>query len=139
MIKKLFLLILPLCFISCDSESITGTSDEANYMLWKSHNIHNYTIEQRVGCFCPYRGPVRITVRSDTILSVVNLSDSTVLLNSHFRSVDSLFGIIKYGGEDSLVIKYDKTYGYPEYLDINPQDHPVDGGILYETYNLHVD
>jgi len=47
-----------------------------------------------------------------------------------------LFGIIKNPNGDSLVVRYNSIYGFPEYLDINPQQHPVDGGALYETSNL---
>jgi hypothetical protein len=30
-------------------------------------------------------------------------------------------------------VRYNEEYGYPEYLDIAPQQHPVDGGFSYET------
>ncbi len=79
---------------------------------------------------------MRITVRNDTVASAVRISDSTVMLASFYRSIDSLFAIVKNPHGDSLVVRYNSQYGYPEYLDINPQLHPVDGGILYETSNL---
>jgi hypothetical protein len=84
---------------------------------------------------------MRITVRADTIASVVNLSDSSTVsspISTLYLTVDSLFGIIRYSTTDSLVIAYDETYGYPEKLDINPQLHPVDGGVLYITSNLRI-
>ena len=79
---------------------------------------------------------VRITVRADTIFNVVKISDNSLIKTSVYFTVDSLFGIIKNAGNDSLVIRYNEMYGYPEFLDINPQWHPVDGGVLYETSNL---
>ncbi len=81
---------------------------------------------------------VRLTVRDDTIASAVRISDSTAVLASYYRPIDSLFAIIAHPQGDSLVVHYNGQYGYPEYVDINPQLHPIDGGILYETSNLEV-
>jgi hypothetical protein len=137
MINKAALIILLLLSFSCDSDNVTGSSDDEYFQLWKSHNIHNYTIDQIRSCFCPLGGvPVRVTVRSDTVYSTIRISDNEVITNYHYLSIDSLFGIIRNLKEDSLVVKYNTHYGYPEYLDINPQLHPVDGGVLYETSNL---
>ena len=84
---------------------------------------------------------MRITVRADTVARVVRLSDSTQLSSSASRqylAVDSLFGLIRHPHADSLVVVYNSYYGYPERLDIDPQLHPVDGGVKYETSNLQV-
>ncbi len=81
---------------------------------------------------------MQVTVRADTVASVIRLSDSTMLSHSGCISVDSLFGIIRNPRGDSLVVPYDATYGYPEYLDVNPQLHPVDVGVLFGTSNLRV-
>jgi hypothetical protein len=136
MIKKTSLIILLLLSFSCGPNTVTGSSDDEYFQLWKTHNIHNYAIDQTRSCFCPERGPVRITVRSDSIYRVVRISDSEAIASSYFLSIDSLFGIIRNSNDDSLVIKYNTKYGYPEYLDIYPQLHPIDGGVLYETSNL---
>jgi hypothetical protein len=82
---------------------------------------------------------MRVTVRSDTVASVLRLSDSTLLSReeaARYLTIDSLFSIIREPKGDSLVVSYNTKYGYPESLDINPQQHPVDGGILYTTTNL---
>jgi len=109
---------------------------------WKSYNYHDYTIDQVRMCFCPDGGQtMRITVRSDTVSFVRKLSDSSQVLypaSSFYLTVDSLFAIIRASKTDSLVITYNAQYGYPERLDINPQLHPVDGGVLYQTSNLHI-
>ena len=84
---------------------------------------------------------MRITIRSDSLAQVKRLSDSPVLSYpgyTWYLTVDSLFGIIRNSKTDSLVISYNSRYGYPERLDITPQLHPVDGGVLYETSNLQV-
>jgi len=84
---------------------------------------------------------MRVTVYADTVESVLRLSDSTQLPYSQFslyHSIDSLFWFIRNAPGDSLVVKYDERYGYPKWLDIDPQLHPVDGGVLYETSNLRL-
>ena len=82
---------------------------------------------------------MEVTVHSDSVYSVMNLSDSTMLPESmlrSFHSVDSLFGMITKHQDDSLRVSYNVLYGFPDTLDIDPQLHPVDGGILYVTSNL---
>ncbi|MGA9365695.1 MAG: DUF6174 domain-containing protein [Bacteroidota bacterium] len=112
------------------------------YERWRSYSLHDYTIDQIRTCYCLNGGlAVRITVRSDTIALVMRLSDMTTVSISEskwYLSVDSLFGTIRTSKTDSLVVSYNSQYGYPETLDINPQLHPVDGGVLYQTSNLQV-
>ena len=110
------------------------------YERWKFFNLHTYTIDQALLCYCPGRGEtMRIAIRADTILSVTRVSDSSAVsfpMSTYYYSVDALFGIIQHPGTDSLVVTYNETYGYPETLDINPQAHPYDGGVLIRTSNL---
>jgi hypothetical protein len=130
-----------LCFSSC-KDPVTETLPSDPYDRWRSYNIHNYTIDQVRYCYCTNGGEkMRITVRSDTIALVMRLSDSAVMqypVPSLYRSIDSMFSIIRTFPNDSLVITYNCKYGYPEQLDINPQLHPVDGGVLFETSNLQI-
>lgn len=135
---SLIFLVLLYC-TSCQKEQVTEPDTKTPYELWRSKNIHDYSIDQVRSCFCPDAGqPVRITVRSDTIFNIINISDNSLITSPYYLTIDSLFGIIKNSENDSLVIKYDSIYGFPEYLDINPQLHPVDGGVLYKTSNLQI-
>ena len=89
--------------------------------------------------FLPVAGELmHIIVRSDTIASVIRISDLSIVTNPAYISIDSLFGIIRNSKTDSLVIRYNTQYGYPEYLDVNPHLHLLDVGYLYETSNLQV-
>jgi len=136
----MFLIMVVLLFcISCRKEQVSEPVQVTPYQFWRSQNLHSYSINQRRSCFCPDGGEVvRITVRSDTISSIIRVSDTSVVTNPFYLTVDSLFGIIRNCETDSLVVRYNKQYGYPEYLDMNPQLHPVDGGVLYETSNLQI-
>jgi hypothetical protein len=137
----LIIIFLILCLSSC-KDPVTETPPPVPYDRWHSYNIHNYTMDQVRSCYCTNMGEkMRITVRSDTIALVMRLSDSVVMqypIPSLYRSIDSMFSIIRTSTNDSLVITYNSEYGYPERLDINPQLHPVDGGILFETSNLQI-
>ncbi len=112
------------------------------YDLWRSYSIHDYTIVQTRNCFCINGGEKMIvTVQSDTIFSVSKISDSAIIPKSYFKeylTIDSLFGVIQHSKFDSIVVAYDPEFGYPVKLDINPQLHPIDGGIMYETSNLKI-
>jgi hypothetical protein len=132
-----------LLFLSFGCEELTNTTDySTHYMQWQSQNIHNYTIEQARYCFCPDGGQkVQITIRADSVYSVLRIADSMIIPYpnlARYLTIDSLFAIIENNESDSLVVEYDSIYGYPTKLDINPQLHPVDGGILYETANLRI-
>jgi hypothetical protein len=112
------------------------------YERWMSHHLHDYTVTQTRGCFCAEGGvPMRVVVRADTIARVSRTSDGSVLSGQLARlycPVDSLFAIIRRNTSDSLVIRYDAFYGFPDTLDINPQLHPVDGGVVFITSDLTV-
>lgn len=131
--------LLLISLLAC-REQTTQPGSADPYEHWRSLNLHNYTIDQVRTCYCPDGGQVmRITVRSDTIALVMRLSDSFTVpypRSTYSLTVDSLFSIIRNPKSDSLVVVYNAEYGYPEKLDINPQLHPVDGGVLYQTSNL---
>ena len=135
--KRFIFFLISILFVSCENDNISEQNPETPYELWKSLDIHNYTIDQSYMCFCVGAGElVRVTVNSDTVFSATRISDEGLLKTSNFLSVNQLFEIIENNENDSLVIKYNSQFGYPEFLDVNPQQHPVDGGILYETSNL---
>lgn len=112
------------------------------YVKWTSYGYHNYTIDQIRQCFCPNgTEKMRVVVRDDTVTSVVRLSDNKEL--SYFEAryympVDSLFKKVLNPGQDSIVVSFNQKFGYPEMLDINPQLHPQDGGVLFYTSNLRI-
>jgi hypothetical protein len=138
--KNLFLVgILIGCCIACNKDQTSQPVQQTPYEQWRSHNLHDYTIDQHRSCYCPHAGElVRITVRSDTIARVIRVSDTSIVQYPYYITIESLFRIIQNSKTDSLVVRYNAQYGYPEFLDVNPQQHPYDGGELYETSNLQI-
>lgn len=133
----LFPVLLTVLLLSCNHT--TQPSTLSPYEQWRALNLHDYTIDQSRECYCLSGGEVmRVMVRADTVASVARISDNVSVPSDWYYPIDSLFGIIQHGTPDSLVVKYNSQYGYPEYLDIDPQMHPVDGGALYQTSNLQI-
>jgi len=134
--------ILLLLLAGCEDQGSQPPGWLLPYEQWKISGLQNYTIDQTMICYCITGGQtMRLVVRSGLMTSVTRLSDSAQMsppISSYYRTVDSLFGIIRNPGSDSIVVTYNSQYGYPERLDINPQSHPVDGGVIYETSNLRV-
>ena len=130
-----------LCISSC-KEQPTEVLPPDHYARWKHYAYHDYTFDQTRTCYCIHGGEaMRVTVRSDTVSLVMRISDSSILSSSESRAyltLDSLFGLIHAAKYDSVIINYNATYGFPEKLDIDPQAHAWDGGVLYESGNLRV-
>jgi hypothetical protein len=89
-----------LLFLSFGCEELTNTTDySTHYMQWQSQNIHHYTIEQVRYCFCPDGGQkVQITVRNDSVYSVLRLADSMIIPypnSARYLTIDSLFAFIE--------------------------------------------
>ena len=135
--NKIILLISLMLLLSC--KQTTQPSQMSPYDQWKSLNIHNYTIDQSRECYCIGAGvTVRLTIQADTIANVTKLSGTDTMFSQLYCTVDSLFAFIRRIPPDSLIVRYNSQYGYPEHLDLYPQMHPVDGGEVYETSNLQV-
>jgi len=137
--NNILLLLSIILLTGCD-DAADAPAPSAPYERWKSQNLHSYSMEQVRACFCIDGGTrMKVIVKQDTVFSVMRLSDSTMLSYPQTRTylpIDSLFSIIRNPGSDSLVVEYHPDLGYPIKLDINPQQHPVDGGVLYETSAL---
>lgn len=133
--------ILTIIYWGC-KENPSGPVNLTGYELWYSYNIHNYSFDQVRICFCINGGEkMKVIVKADTFFSVTKISDSNIVsypVSNYYLTIDSLFGIINSSKKDSLVITYDPQYGYPAKLDINPQLHPVHGGVIYITSNLQI-
>jgi hypothetical protein len=143
--KKIFIALILLGFLqACKDDATQPRTDRPSeaYARWKSYGYHDYTFDQMHMCFCINGGEtMKVTVRADTVQSVLRLSDTTLLGWSESRqylTIDSLFAIIRDKRYDSLVIRYQPVFGYPDTLDIDPQMHPIDGGVLIISSNLRV-
>ena len=142
MTSRIQLGIFLLFFVGCQDQGVAPPVWLAPYERWQSFGLQDYTIDQTRWCYCAGGGQtVRLVIRSRVITSVTSLSDSlhaSLPPSTMYLTVDSMFILIRNPGSDSLVVSYNPEYGYPERLDINPQMHPVDGGVVYQTSDLQI-
>ncbi|HEX6981896.1 MAG TPA: DUF6174 domain-containing protein [Balneolaceae bacterium] len=126
---------------------------EENKKIWSQKSSVNYTYKLDKSCFCPSGlFPATIVVRADTIHAVMDPETNDTLRAEEnnepvldlypglYKTIPELFGIIRNTLDDDFYkidVKYNKTLGFPAYINIAPRDKRVaDGGVLYEVNSL---
>ena len=94
--KNILLLIFVNIFLtSCNEEPVSNSFYQDSYDLWRSHNIHNYSVYQKRTCFCPDAGQLmKITVRSDTVYNVTR-----VVITSYSIHYTKLYDALRKPGQ----------------------------------------
>ena len=115
------------------------------------NNSYDYTIEQKMDCFCPQANAwVKLYVNADTVSSAVRLSDNHFLNYNEFRYYKSIKGLFDQISEIDtskyeLEVIMDSKNNYPAYVYYNPKPIVVpgdtvvavisDGQLSYTTRN----
>ena len=132
---------------ACDSDPISPqaeTLDEAE-ALWNGRKppSGNYTVEQRVACFCPFGATTfKVTVTAGTITRVHNpqtVMDLPANQFAQFRTVEQLFAEVRAAIPRAGVLKavqYHPTMGYPTEVSLDPILNAVDDEVAYFTDRL---
>jgi len=127
--KKLILLLLTLAIAACTTGG--GTELERNQTKWQDANITHYRFELSVGCFCPFRDlmPITVEVQNDEIVSMIDVSGKTLPTTDpmnefivKYATIDRLFselGSDSFQKADKLTVTYDPTYGFPADINID--------------------
>lgn len=110
----------------------------------------DYSIDQKLSCFCPGRDrTVRLFVSADTIADVVDLSNKIRLPANEwylYKTIKGLFDEISSLDTSVFTVKisYDPVYHYPLFIYANPKPVYVndtivqiimDAGFSYSTSN----
>ncbi len=113
--------------------------------VWNAHNIKNYTITEKVICFCPNAGIDHELFVSNGEIDSIKNSDSKELLTDHskelFKTIDELFDFLETIDPDSVAtfnVEYHDKYGYPAKFFIDFDERMVDEEIGYELKNLQI-
>lgn len=140
-------LFLLLAFSACDDETTAppaSTALEKARARWEQGGFDSYEITQRRNCFCMLGGqPVRLLVFRDSLVSGMNLADSTALTAeqlSWYKSIDQLFeflGAIDPARVAHFEARYDSTFGFPEHFWIDYDTRIADEEIGYDCSDLH--
>lgn len=146
--RPLLLYLLPLLLTSCTLLGDDGdrrSELERRRQQWERQGIDSYEYELNIACFCPYFGPVQITVRADTVAALAfdpppDLPPPTEAQSAFYdRTVDDLFDVIERAfrqGADDLEVEYHDALGYPTRISIDYYENALDDEIGYTVYSL---
>jgi hypothetical protein len=120
--KKIILLLLIVVLAACSF----GASNEfeRNRQTWQSAGITHYRFELVIGCFCPFRNqmPITVEVQNEKIVSItypdgtlVAESDPNYKTFSQYATIDRVFAELESGlaKAEKTTVTYDSTYGFP--------------------------
>lgn len=139
-LRSYLILILSFVALSCiDQGEPAGWLP--NQQLWHSLNTHNYSIVQRLDCFCAGGGRnVLMEVRADTVFSVTAIDTLPWPIQlDHYFTIESLFLQIQQAHAVPgayFRATYNPEYGYPEDFYFDPIPEAIDDEIGIRTSNL---
>jgi len=127
--KKITLLLLALILAACTAGG--GTELSRNQSKWQDANISHYRFELTVGCFCPFRSqmPMTVEVQNGEIVSMVDVNGQAVSADDpmsefivKYATIDRLFSELESDSvqqADKLTVSYDPAYGFPSEISID--------------------
>ena len=97
---------------------------------WLKLGIHNYSYVQETICFCPIEGPVKITVRADTIASrtYVNSGQPAGANAGRFYTVPGLYDFLIDAAKnsDQMDVSFDRMNHLPTDVSIDYYKNAID-------------
>ena len=99
-------------------------------------NSYDYSIEQKMGCYCPQGGIwVNLLITADTISNAMRISDNQQLTYDEFKYYKSIKGLFdKISETDTntykLIVTFDYEYNYPSFLYIDPKPIVIDDSTI---------
>ena len=137
-IVRLAPVVLLSLFAGC-SDSTAPISNPLNRMRWEKQNLHNYAYTGYISCFCLFpQEDVLVTVRSDTVESVILQSTAAKVSKAGWQTVDQLFDYVEraYADKNNRVrVEYDPERGYPTLISVSCP--LADCGATVSTRNLN--
>ena len=108
---------------------------QINRDKWRAHGYRDYSLTMRLDCFCGDVGPFAVTVRGDSVVAAVRISDGRPSLAiSYLPTVNKLFDFIQEKLDDhtkTITVTYDAELGFPREVVYDLESRPVDGGVTY--------
>jgi hypothetical protein len=104
--KKLIFIVMALILTACASANALGNKSEIeqNKDKWQNAGISHYRFNVAISCFCIFSQNGK------------EIDPSFTELFDKYATVDRIFDEVEAGlngGADSVVVKYDPTYGFP--------------------------
>ena len=127
--KKITLLLLTLILAACTAGG--GTELERNQEKWQDANITHYRFELNIGCFCPFRSqmPLTVEVQDGEVVSMTDVNGEAITTTDpmnefiqKYATIDRIFSELDSDSvreADKVTVTYDPTYGYPTEISID--------------------
>lgn len=125
---------------ACAAPMVGGALDgSASRQLWERQGIDDYRYVYSVVCFCPERGPVRVTVRDGRVADVQNADPNARVAGGaqlQVLTVDEVFDRIEEAEANGTPtkIEYHPQLGYPTSAEIGTLAN--DAGTVYMISDL---
>jgi hypothetical protein len=126
--KKTVLIAFVFILASCSA----GASEVSrNQIKWQEANIAHYRFDLTVGCFCPFRSrmPMTVEVKNGEIISITDVNRDTVSTTDptsefilKYATIDRLFSELESDSvrkADKVAVSYDPIYGFPDSISID--------------------
>lgn len=146
--KKIILLTLIVILTACSAG--TPTEFEKNRQIWRDSGITHYRFSLVIGCFCPFRNqmPLTIEIQNDEIISMT-ASDGTLIaasdLNyeffSRYATIERIFSELEAaqaGDAEEVTVAYDSARGFPSEIYIDFIKTAMDDEISLTVSNVEV-
>jgi hypothetical protein len=139
---RLIRLLAPVLLLSsaCATPLAGGAGDgSASRQLWERQGIDDYRYTYSVVCFCPERGPVRVTVRDGRVAEVQAADPNARVAGGaqlQVLTVDEVFDRIEEAEANGTFtkIEYHPSLGYPTSAEIGTLAN--DAGTVYMISEL---
>jgi hypothetical protein len=136
MLQLAGLLAIALAFPVADARALDLTELNAHRAAWNSHNISDYNYIMQWQCRCSTTAPSLVSVRSDSIVSVVNANTFAPLPTESFLTIDQSFDRLQEALPQLNRIvnaEFDPVLNYPRFVSI---DNPLAENVIYRADNL---
>ena len=131
---------------------VAGSAAElaAARQRWEAAGITRYRFTEGRGCFCADSRSVRLDVaraaeppHHEAVQSVAyddEGPEGPVRYPEFFLTVGGLFATIQHAIDNhvEILVRYHPVYGYPTTVDVEPSQHPMDGGVLYQVRRFEI-
>lgn len=141
MIRLIRTLVPALVLAACAAPLSGGASggESASRALWERQGIDDYSYTYTRVCFCPDRGPVRVTVRDGRVAGVERQASAERVAGDaplEVLTVDELFDRIEEAQANGTYtrVEYHPSLGYPTSAEIGTLAN--DAGTQYQISDL---
>ncbi len=146
--KKLILLTIIVILTACSLGA--STELEKNRQTWQDSGITNYRFSLTVGCFCPFRSqmPLTVEIQNGEIISMTYLDGAPVAAAdpnyetfSRYATIERIFSQLEAGltGEaDEVTVTYDSAHGFPSKIYFDYIKAAVDDELSLTVSNFEV-